>query len=130
MDVFAGQLSVWLQDIGLHLSNLTGLWAEMLIVLPILVALFARHLICFLVALLLGCVTFALWVAPGSAATILLIGAYIGALIAAFSAIDARRKRTKDRIALETLRTEITGLSTAEQRRFMLDLKAAPQRAD
>ena len=125
MDAFAGHFSVWLQDIAMHLSNITWLWVEILIGIPVLVALLARHLICFLVSFLLASIALAIWMTPGSPATILLIGAYVGTLLAAVSAISASRKRRKDRIDLETLKSEISGLSTVEQRRLVSDLKAA-----
>jgi len=57
--------------------------------------------------------------------TIVILGAYAGALLVAGAGISYRRSLRTQRSELETLKASLAELSAAEQRRFLAQLKSS-----
>ena len=96
--------------------------------IPVLIALFSRHLITILAALLLSMMAVGILAAPTSAPTTLVLGGYAGALLVALAGIGHRRRQTALRTELAILKSNFAELSDAEQRRLLAQLKS-PARA-
>src|SRR5262245_57298008 len=94
------------------------------ILVPILIAAFSRQIITIVAVLILSSMTLAILAAPASTATIVMLGAYSGAVLLALAGLNLRRRRSAQQIELETLKASLAELSDAEQRRFLMQLKS------
>lgn len=121
---YLDQVPGLLEPIGRHLGSMPWVAKLAVILVPVLVAAFSRHTITILAVLLLSAITLAVLSAPALVATIVMLGAYAGALLAAAAGISFRRRQRTQQSELETLKASLAELSDAEQRRFLAQLKS------
>jgi len=101
-------------------------WSIKLLVvaIPVLLALFSRHGLSVLWAVLLCTVTFCVWSAPAFVTTIVAIATYIGAIFIACSGVAARRENSRIWAEIEAVKKGLAELAAAEQRRFLTELRS------
>jgi uncharacterized membrane protein len=122
---YLDQIPGLLETTGQSLGSMPWVAKIAVILVPILIATFSRHIITIVAVVLLSAVTLGILAAPAFATTIVVLGAYSGALLLALAGINLRRRRSAQQIELETLKASLAELSDAEQRRFLMQLKSA-----
>jgi Na+/melibiose symporter-like transporter len=98
-----------------------------LLVLPILVAAWARNVTLTLVTSLLSFASLMLFVAPASAASGLAIASGLGSFLAALGSIIARRRIIALDKEIADLNSRVNQLESTEQRRLALQIKRKGQ---
>ena len=105
------------------LSRIPAELAFAAIILPVAFAVFSRRIVALLGCTLLAAVAIGCFVSPFNLGSTLAVGAYLGSLILALSAILARRKADTLQTEIAALREDVNELLGAERNRIIKDLK-------
>jgi len=95
------------------------------LLLPIVLAILSKRVIVVLGSFLLAVLALWAFVTPTNIAIALVTGGYFGSLMVALSGVFARRRAEAIRAELTGLRSDVDELLSAENRRFLLELKSS-----
>jgi hypothetical protein len=118
-------LQAWLDQWAGLLSRAPQEWVPGALALPALLAILARQVIATLGCALLAAIAFCALISPSNASAILAAGLYVGSLIVALSGLLARRKAARVQAALASLRLDVDRILSAEESRFLSELRSS-----